>query len=33
LTRLDLAISVDLAEKSWMNFLVAAMAEPIWHTK
>jgi len=33
LTRPDAAISADLAAKSWINFLVAAMAEPIWHTK
>jgi len=33
LTRLDAAIFADLAAKSWMNFLVAVMAEPIRHTK
>jgi len=33
LTRLDAAISADLAAKSWMNFLVAVMAKPIWHTR
>ena len=33
LTRLDAALSADRAAKSWMNFHVAVMAEPIWHTK
>jgi hypothetical protein len=33
LTRLGAAISAELAAKSWMNFLVAVMAMPIWHTR